>query len=191
MRLGDRLRVDGVDADLVDLLDVQHEVALLLEHLAALAAPQRLGTRNLGGRLSLLLDGGGGRGGVALLGEVDRRRLRLGEEVSELVHVDRREFALLSGGGRRRRFSRGGKLGLCYRRLKDDSQITIRCPFQDGMPTWGTYLLLQLQPFPPPALLSVLLPLLSLPLGLVVILVRIVFGLLVLFLLSVLLFVNA
>ena len=136
MRLRDRLRVDGVDADLVDLLDVQHEVALLLEHLAALTAPQRLGTRNLGGyRLSLLLDGGGGRGGVALLGEVDRRRLRLGEEVAELVHVDRREFALLSGGGRRRRFSRGGKLGLCYRRLKDDSQIAIRCPFQKGMST--------------------------------------------------------
>ena len=39
---GDRLGVDVVDADLVDLLDVQHEVALLLEHLAAVGALQRL-----------------------------------------------------------------------------------------------------------------------------------------------------
>ena len=31
MRLGDGFRVDGVDADLVDLLHVQHEIALFLE----------------------------------------------------------------------------------------------------------------------------------------------------------------
>ena len=42
VRFRDRLRVDGLDADLVNLLDVQHEVALLLEDLAALHALQRL-----------------------------------------------------------------------------------------------------------------------------------------------------
>ena len=117
MRFGDRLRVDVVDAHLVDLLDVQHKVTPLLEHLAALGAPQRLRPRclprrhrALPSRLPLLLDGGHG-GGVALLGEVDRLRLR--EEVAELVHVYRLEFARLSG---LRRFPRC-ELGLCYRCL--------------------------------------------------------------------------
>ena len=114
MRLGDGFRVDGVDADLVDLLHVQHEVALLLEHLAALAAPQRLRPHRLCAgahllRLPLPLDGSG-RGGVALLGEVDGR-LRLREEVAELVHVHRRELAWLGG---RARLACGGELGLRY-----------------------------------------------------------------------------
>ena len=113
MRLGDGFRVDGVDADLVDLLHVQHEVALLLEHLAALAAPQRLRPRRLrrANLLSLPLPlDGSGRGGIALLGEVDGR-LRLREEVAKLVHVHRRELAWLGG---RARLACGGELGLRY-----------------------------------------------------------------------------
>ena len=106
VRFRDRLRVDGLDADLVNLLDVQHEVALLLEDLAALHALQRLALYRDLRHLPLLLDG---HGGVALLGEVNGLRLR--EEVAEVVHVHRRE---LGGRGRRRGFQ-GIILGLCYR----------------------------------------------------------------------------